>query len=90
LVEDDPNSARNRFELGRAYYVGGQTAPAEAEWLEAMALAPHSTSPPANLALLYLDTGRPDEAADMIDSVRAIDPSASILGELQARLEAAR
>ena len=88
LVARDPNHAQYRLDLGIAYAIAGRGGDAELQWLAAVDLAPESTAPLANLATLYLDGGRRDDAAMVIDRIRRIDPSDPVLEDLEARLGA--
>ncbi len=90
LVDRDPHHADYRLQLGIAYAVSARPLEAEREWLAAAALAPSSSAPWTNLAVLYLDRGDLVAAQDAIDRIGDIDPSAPGLGELLDRLAGLR
>jgi O-antigen ligase len=86
LTADDPNNARNHLELGVAYALDGQVLRAESEWLVAADLAPRRAAPWMNLAVLYLELGRDEDAGFAADRVAEIDPAHPGLSELRNRL----
>lgn len=88
LIAADPNNAQNHLQVGVALALAGDTEGAESAWLTAEGLAPTSAAPSANLVLLYLNTGRIEEASEAFDRARAIDPDNPSLPDLEARLRA--
>jgi Flp pilus assembly protein TadD len=62
LAGSDPRNPAVLLELGVADDNLGQPGPAASVWTEAAALAPTSSAPEADLALLYQSEDRPGEA----------------------------
>jgi tetratricopeptide (TPR) repeat protein len=87
LVAADPNSARNRLELGVAYAAANRLKEAETAWLKAADLAPTSVAPWVNLAVLYLESDRPADARAAVEQAESIDPDDPGLGEVRNRIE---
>jgi O-antigen ligase/Tfp pilus assembly protein PilF len=85
----DPFNAEDHLQLGLADVLAGDVAGAESAWLTAEDLAPSSPVPAANLAVLYLDTGRIDEAAAALARARTIAPDDPKLDEIQQRIDIA-
>lgn len=88
LVALDPRSAALWLQAGAAAAATGDAATAEAAWLRAEELAPASPAPAINLALLYLEGGRLDdarEAADRAGRVAPGDPRATEVRHLVDR-----
>lgn len=90
LVTDDPNNAQHHLQYGLALTLSGDVSGAAQAWLLAENLAPASPVPATNLAILYLDTGRLDEASAALNRAAAIEPGNPTVLELQRRLAAAR
>jgi len=88
-VAGDPNNADNHLQLGLAELLSGDTSGAETAWFTAEDLAPSSPVPAANLAVLYLDTGRIDDAVAALARARAVDPDHPTLDEIQRRIDSA-
>jgi len=88
LLETDPHNAQNLLRAGAAYSLAGSSAAAEEAFLRASDLAPTSAVPLANLARLYLDTGRLENALEAYESAVAIDPTSPGLDEIAGLLRA--
>lgn len=73
MVEDDPNNADNRLRMGLAYYLAGDLSKAEDEFRRSAYLGPRSVVPLVNLAALYLEQGRREEAAEAVAMASSID-----------------
>jgi len=86
LVEDDPFHARYRLELGNSYALGGNSALAEAQWLITADLAPRSTAPFTNLAILYIEEGRLDAARSALDQAKLVSPGAAEIAVIEELL----
>lgn len=84
----DPKNAAVRLGAGIAYLLDGDPTAAETAWLTSANLAPRSAAPLVNLAVLYVDMGRLDEARTTAEAVRAIDPDHPALEEIESRLGA--
>jgi O-antigen ligase/Flp pilus assembly protein TadD len=89
LVHDPFNSELRVLE-GRAARLVDDDAAAEAAWRIAEDLAPRSPIPAANLALLYVDQGRLDEARVEVDRASQIAPDDPFVMAVRARVESAR
>ena len=75
---------------GRAARLAGDDAAAEAAWRVAEDLAPRSPFPPADLALLYFDQGRLDEARAAVARASRIAPDDPFVLAVRARVEGAK
>jgi Flp pilus assembly protein TadD len=89
-AHDDPFNAEIRVLQGRAAYLDGDAAAAEQAWHIAEDLAPRSPVPAADLALLYLDQRRLDEASAAATRASAIDADDTFVAAVRARVDAAR
>jgi spermidine synthase len=77
LVAASPSSAKAQNLLGAACASTGQKDCAEAAFTTSIRLDPRDPSSYTNLGLLYLQTGRPEEAADSFGEALALDPSST-------------
>lgn len=89
LIGSDPHNAQNQLQYGVALVLAGDTGGAEQAWLTAEDLAPTSAVPATNLVLLYLNTGRIEEASLALDRAQTIDPENPTLPDLVERLREA-
>ena len=62
MVEKSPDSPLGRLNLGAAYYKKGLVKEAEVQFIESIRLDPSFNVARMNLATLYQETGRYDEA----------------------------
>jgi Flp pilus assembly protein TadD len=88
-VRDDPYNAELRVLQGRAARLDGDEQAAEQAWRVAEDLAPRSPVPPADLALLYLDQLRFDEASSAVARALALGPDDTFVAAVRARVDAA-
>jgi tetratricopeptide (TPR) repeat protein len=93
-TRDDLETVRRRvFEVhlgaGRAYHDAGKLPAAEEHWRRAAALAPKDTACRLELAGLYQRAGRDEEALQIYEQLRELDP-ASADYQLNAGVAAAR
>ena len=88
LLASDPNNAQNQLRAGAAFSLAGSSSAAEEAFLRASDLAPTSSVPLANLARLYLDIGRLENALEAYESAVAIDPTSPGLDEIAELLRA--
>lgn len=86
LVTDDPTNPQHLLELGVALVLTGDEAGAETAWLAAERFAPTSAVPATNLALLYMQGGRFEDAETALARGLAIDPRNPALLQLQREL----
>ena len=70
----DPAEAMRHCDEGFALLESGRFADAEARLLQARALAPDHPKVHFRMALLYVDTGRPDAALAALDRSLELDP----------------
>jgi DNA-binding transcriptional MerR regulator len=63
LLERDPTMADAHVNLGRLYHLAGERGRAEAQYRDAVRLAPDDPTPHYNLGVLLEEQGRRDEAA---------------------------
>ena len=89
LSTGDPNNAQYRLEFGIALAASGDLEGAEAEWIATADLAPTSAVPWTNLAALYLETDRYDDASSALDSAAALDPANPALAVIREQLNEA-
>jgi Flp pilus assembly protein TadD len=83
----DPLHAQLRVLEGRAARLAGDDAAAEQAWTLAEDLAPRSPIPAVNLAALYLDQGRLDEARAAIERAEHVAPDDPLVEAVRARVE---
>ena len=76
----DPENAQGLDILGRALIESGQYDSAEVFFKKALESAPQDAAPAYHLALLYLQTDRPDLAKKYLQSAQALDPD-GLVGE---------
>ncbi|MEY2451266.1 MAG: hypothetical protein QOD92_840 [Acidimicrobiaceae bacterium] len=74
LVARDPHNATLWLVTGAAARLAADALGAEAAFLRAESLSPHSATPSMELALLYLDLGRLSDARAAADRAVARDP----------------
>jgi Flp pilus assembly protein TadD len=68
----DPELAAGRFNLALAYEEQGEVALAEREYLATIERLPKDPVPRINLAMMLIDTGRRDEAAEQLRAARPL------------------
>lgn len=74
----EPGSPQNMDILGRTLLATEQWDAAEAIFKKAIAAAPTDAAPLFHLALLYLQSGKPDLAKQYLQSAQALDPGGPI------------
>jgi len=75
---------------GRADRLAGDDDAAEEAWRLAEDLAPRSPVPAADLALLYLDHGRLEDARAAVARAAVIAPDDAFVRAVRARIEGTR
>ncbi len=86
-IAANPAAADPRLELGTLAFVAGDFETAEASLNLARDLAPDDPRAGLRLADLYVETGRPDEAADAWREVLKLKDATPLCGEAAVELE---
>jgi Flp pilus assembly protein TadD len=90
VVAGNTTSARAQNLLGAACASTGQRDCAEAAFTESIRLNPREPSTYINLGVLYLQTARPDRAADAFGEALSLDPASAAARDGLRQARAAR
>jgi spermidine synthase len=90
VVAGNTTSARAQNLLGAACASTGQRDCAEAAFTESIRLNPREPSTYINLGVLYLETARPDRAADAFGEALSLDPASAAARDGLRQARAAR
>jgi tetratricopeptide (TPR) repeat protein len=74
VVRKAPGSVEGHTNLGRAYFVAGETEKALEEFRTALALYPYSLEAHNNIALAYEELGQPERAMEHYRKVLEVSP----------------
>ncbi|MBT3962712.1 MAG: tetratricopeptide repeat protein, partial [Flavobacteriales bacterium] len=75
LVSREPNKGRGYMKLGMAYALQGQEATAATYFLKTTEIAPRNAEAYFNLGLVYINTGRLEEAYEVLNKCLDVDPN---------------
>ena len=75
LVSREPNKGRGYMKLGMAFALQGQEATAATYFLKTTEIAPRNAEAYFNLGLVYINTGRLEEAYEVLNKCLDVDPN---------------
>ena len=75
LIRDNPKFSDALNNRGFTYLVTGNLDAAESDFLTALALDPDAIQPLANLASLYFNTQRNDQARQYVEHLLKLEPN---------------